>query len=95
MIPTAAALRTSTLPTQGSPFALPDVCTWRDRNSTLGVNVDMRAETAFRSLHPTNNSIAANLAVLAVPTAAVTPVQAGRSGYGAAKQAAPPRGVPR
>jgi hypothetical protein len=90
MIPTAAALRTCALSTQGSPFSLPSVRTWRDR--ALGTG--MGADSTFRSLHPTNNSIAANLTV-AVPTAVVTPANAGRSGYGAAKQAAPPRGVPR
>lgn len=91
----AAALRASTLSTQVSPFALPNVRTWREQTSVLSAVTDMRNQSALRSLHPIHNSIAANLANAVLPTAVVTPGNAGRGGYGAAKQAAPPRGVPR
>jgi hypothetical protein len=42
-----------------------------------------------------HNSIATALRTVAVPTTGVMSAEAGNDAFGAAKQAAPPRGVPR
>jgi hypothetical protein len=92
--PAAAAVRTRTLSALGSPFALPTAdAFWRQQLPALGVPAVMRGAVSG-SLHPTHNSIPAVLRSAAVPTVDVTPDHR-RDVYGAAKQAAPPRGVPR
>jgi hypothetical protein len=84
MTPTVAALRLRTPSTQ-----------WREQVPSLPVAAGMRDASAFASLHPNHNSITATLRSTVDPTADVTPVYTDRGVYGAAKQAAPPRGVPR
>jgi hypothetical protein len=59
--------------------------TWRDRAPSVGTHLAMRNDSVIRTVN--HNSIA--------PTSGFAPVNAGRVAYGAAKQAAPPRGVPR
>jgi hypothetical protein len=87
---TAAALRPRTLSALGSPFTQSTgVAAWR-RVPTLGVPAGMRDIAVSEPNHPTHNSIPAAIRSTVVPTA-----NAGTNGYGAAKQAAPPRGVPR
>ena len=54
----------------------------------------MRDQSAVASLDANHNSITRNLPVAVIP-AGVPTVPAGGFGYGAAKQGAPPRGVPR
>jgi hypothetical protein len=92
---TAAALRLRTLSAQGSPFTLPveagrrgGALAWREQD--LCVPAGMRP-AAFGQLHPNHNSIPAAQRPTVVHTVGVTAVNAGY----AAKQAAPPRGVPR
>jgi hypothetical protein len=83
---TAAAPRT--LSALGSPFTLPTgVAAWRLRVPSVGVPAGMRD---LGQQHPSHNSIPAAIRSTVVPTANV-----GTDVYGAAKQAAPPRGVPR
>ncbi len=94
MTPTVAALRTRSA--LGSSFTPPaGIATWRDQLPSLGDPAGMRDESAFRSLHPTHNSIPAVVRSTVVLMADLTPADARRGVYGAAKQAAPPRGVPR
>jgi hypothetical protein len=96
MTPTVAALRPRVLSAQGSPFALSTaVGMWREQVPSLSAPAGMRDAAAFASSHPTHNSIPATLRSTVVPTVGGTPVHTDRGVYGAAKQAAPPRGVPR
>lgn len=91
-IPTSAAPRMRTLST---PFALPTGnASWRVQVPGSGVAAGMRG-SALGSLHPTHNSISATLRSTVAPTTAVIAVNADGDVYGAAKQAGPPRGVPR
>jgi hypothetical protein len=93
-IPATAAVRRRTLSTPVSPFALlTGNASWRVQVPCLGVLAGMRGG-ALGSLHPTHNSIPATVRST-VSTTDVTPVNADGDAYGAAKQAAPPRGVPR
>jgi hypothetical protein len=87
----AAALRPNTLSTLGSPFTQSTgVAAWRRRVPSLGVPAGMRDDAVFGPTNPNHNSIPAAIRSTVVPTA-----NAGTDVYGAAKQAAPPRGVPR
>jgi hypothetical protein len=86
---TAAAPRT--LSALGSPFTLPTgAAAWRERVPSLGVPAGMGDAAVPGQNHPSHNSITAAIRSTVVPTA-----NAGTDVYGAAKQAAPPRGVPR
>jgi hypothetical protein len=88
-IPSAAALRPRTLSTQVWPSAVPaaGVDSWRKCAPTVGVPTFMRTKSAFQTIGLNHNSI--------LSTVVVTLAQRGRNDYGAAKQASPPRGVPR
>lgn len=55
---------------------------------------DMRNQSAVVSLNDHYNSITRTAPIVALPTGVPT-APAGGVGFGAAKQAAPPRGVPR
>lgn len=86
----AAAPRPRTLSALGSPFAPPTGdATWRTGVPSLGVSVGVRGERYL-----THNSISAALRAALVQMAELPPADTG-SVFGAAKQAAPPRGVPR
>lgn len=96
---TAAAVPSRTLSTPASPLA---VDTWRDRMVGTGVGLavptGMRHPSAFRITAPDHNSIAPKTPAVraaSVAPANTAPVNTGSGAYGAAKQAAPPRGVPR
>lgn len=78
-IPSAAA--PSTVPAAG-------VASWRECAPAVGVPTFMRTKSAFQTTRLNHNSIVSTVAVVAL-------AQKGRTGYGAAKQAFPPRGVPR
>jgi hypothetical protein len=82
----AAAARLSTLSTPASPIMLPTLAdAWRTRVPVTAVEMGIGGTSVFGTPRPNHNSIAPKLAV---------PVNAYR-GVNAAKQAAPPRGVPR
>ena len=88
--PTVAAVRTRALSTCASPFAqraavgaVGAASGWRV-TSALDVPSYMRG--AALPVRTNHNSILSTV---------VVPVPAGRGGFGADKQAAPPRGVPR
>jgi hypothetical protein len=84
---TAAAPRT--LSALGSPFTpATDVAAWRVRVPSVSVPAGVRDAAVLGQNHPSHNSITAALRSAVVPTANV-------GTYGATKQAAPPRGVPR
>lgn len=86
----ATAATPRTLSTLGTPITLPTgVAVWRDRVPSLGVPAGMH-DAVLGQNHPTHNSITAAIRSTVVPTA-----NAGTDVYGAAKQADPPRGVPR
>jgi hypothetical protein len=87
MIPAAAALRSRTLSTQGAPFVLPVAGdSWRDRVPAGAARTGARTESAFGSIYVHHNSIAKQMPAVSVNA---------YRGVDAAKQVAPPRGVPR
>jgi hypothetical protein len=88
--PTAATLRMRSLPTQRPAFVLSDV--WQQRAIDRVVDVPARTR-----LLPTNGPIPAHNSIPTAPPAlapATVDATAERGGVDA-KQAAPPRGVPR
>jgi hypothetical protein len=93
MTATAAALRPRTLSVQAAPFGTP--ASWREQVPSRVVPAGMRDTATGDSFHPTHNSIPADLRSAVVLTTVATPATNGRGVYGAAKQAPPPRGVPR
>jgi hypothetical protein len=96
MTATAVALRPRTLSVQASPFGpFGPFASWREQVPSRVVPAGMRDTAAGDSLHPTHNSIPAALRSAVVLTTVATPATNGRGVYGAAKQAPPPRGVPR
>lgn len=94
MTPVVAAVRPRALSALESPFAL-STCTttWRVEQPSFDVPTGMRG-TALGALDLNHNSIPAALRSIVAPTANVPSVHVGRDVY-AAKQVAPPRGVPR
>jgi hypothetical protein len=61
--------------------------TWRDTGAVVGVPTYMRTKSAFATAVLNHNSILSTVDVIAAPAV--------RDGNVAAKQAGPPRGVPR
>jgi hypothetical protein len=85
MNPTVAAARPRVLSTS---TLIADWCTPRPRLT------DMQVQSAVVPVNAHDNSITRTAPVVGLPTVVPTAL-AGGFGYGAAKQAAPPRGVPR
>jgi hypothetical protein len=79
-IPSVSSLRAAAFGVLGSDA-------WRDRGVEVAVPTYMRTKSAFLPIALNHNSI--------LTTVAVAPASAVRDGSAAAKQAGPPRGVPR
>ena len=86
---TVAAARPRTLSLQGAPLAVPAaVGTWRVGSSPrVSVPTYLRTKSAFMATSAHYNSIRSAVVAATVPVAG--------DRFGADKQAAPPRGVPR